>query len=1120
MVSHAGSALLALVVLAAGVVLAADAAVPVHEATDAGAAAPAAAAPCAASRLRVEYMPSPVLGVDTLRPRFSWALCHSARAQAQSAYRVRVVRTDGTQDVVVWDSGVTKSNVSSNVPYPGSATQLVSDGSYDWNVQYMDAAGTMSPWASQNATFTTGLFAPSDWRNATWIGLTTPSLSASATPPQHTLLRKTFSLAPPSKATIQRAMAYVAAGGYYKLHVDGTRVSSHELGPFTTYQKRVYYETFDCTDALFAGSRLGSGADHVLAVEIGPGYYAQSSVNVGFPVVQIRLSVLLSDGSHVDVVSNTDPSWTAAAGPVVLSDIYEGETYDARLEQVGWTGVDFDPSVAPPGGEWHAAVRGHAPSSDVVLSSHAVMPMIGIRRSYSAIDMYVSSPGTYVFDFGQNMAGITTLTIPEGLDTNPGTNISMLHAELVFGPPPAPVQHHYGGHVKEVATYLTRGNGDAVTYTPLFTYMGFRYVALTGYPGTPTLDTLQAHFLNTQYELIGDISFSDPNLDAVQHITRAAAMSNYVSIPTDCPQRERRGWLGDAQLSSRTNTFNFAMAGPYSSFVQQIADAQQFLAPSAGAGDGEESLGDNTTGAVPDCVPWYGHGHYPADPAWGTAFTVLAELVGEHYHDDDIFAAHYDGLRAHLMWLVRTAGGDGEDGLLDFSWWGDWCPPSGCAASPTHTNSALVSSFEYINQLRTMSRYAGILGHSSDEAMFGSLATNVSNAFVSRFFDAANATFREPGRNCSEELTPQTTISLATTLGLVPAEHQAAVTETLVHDILVNNNGHLNVGIVGVHELLSALTTLGRVDVALAVYQNPDEPGYVYMVKQGATTLWETWTGTEYKASASRNHIMFGANSAWTFESLAGIAMAPGARGFQRLQLAPSVWAWGSPTPSSVCANLSSVDASVATQRGTVAAAWKCDDTLSLCLSQQPEQSTAHLECPGGSTIKSIDFASFGTPNGTCADAAAMAVNPTCNAPQSMAVVEKLCDGKQACDIPVNNDAFGGDPCLDVVKTLAVKATCSTPSTPYTVWTYNVTVPVGSTASVVVPVFGDDAASATSPLVVQEGGTPVWQEGKFVGVSAAPPGVTGAEVASASLGGGSAVAIEVGSGSYAFTVAR
>jgi len=263
-----------------------------------------------------------------------------------------------------------------------------------------------------------------------------------------------------------------------------------------------------------------------------------------------------------------------------------------------------------------------------------------------------------------------------------------------------------------------------VEYTAQFTYYGFRYVQLTGYPGTPSRETITAHFIHTDYDLVGSIAFSDPMLTAVQRITRAAAMSNFQSIPTDCPQRERRGWLGDAQLSAETNIYNFDMAGPYTSFVQQIEDSQE------------------SDGKVQDCVPFYHHGKEDSDPAWGGAYVLLADWVGEYYADNEIFGRHYDGITAYVDHLTSLASKGGMDGLLTYSIWGDWCPPQGChPCYDSRNNSVVVSSFYYLTELRVLARYAEFLGKSDDAKKYGDLATAVAAAFVDHFYDSELKTF-------------------------------------------------------------------------------------------------------------------------------------------------------------------------------------------------------------------------------------------------------------------------------------------------------------------------------------------------------------------------------------------
>eukprot|EP00658_Telonema_sp_P-2_P052760 TRINITY_DN4103_c0_g1_i5.p1 TRINITY_DN4103_c0_g1~~TRINITY_DN4103_c0_g1_i5.p1 ORF type:complete len:454 (+),score=88.83 TRINITY_DN4103_c0_g1_i5:167-1528(+) len=410
-------------------------------------------------RLRVEYIQAP-RGVDKPSPRFSWALSDDDPLSIQQAYRI-VVSTDSA---LTWDSGRVESNISMNVKYAGSP--LAPNADYAVQITAFGDHG----FGSANTTFSTGLYTKQDWAGAEWIGAASTETSF--------LLRAEASFT----SNVKRAVAYVVGLGYYKLYVNGQKASTHELGPFTTFSARVYYDTYDITDY------MRSDSAHAFGVVLGNGWYSQPSVNVGMPSLLCRIAITLEDGSSHSVVSGA--GWQSSPGPVQANDIYDGETYDARLEQPGWTSFGFAPRSA-----WAAAKSVAPPSEIVKISSHAPIPPIRIAQTYSPIAMYESSPGGYVFDFGQNMAGFTTLHIPEGVCSFP-SNISQLHAEAVHGPPPAGVYHHYG-NTKEVNTFLSRGDGAAVRYTAQFVYAGFRYVQLTGYPGVPEFSTLEAHFVHT-----------------------------------------------------------------------------------------------------------------------------------------------------------------------------------------------------------------------------------------------------------------------------------------------------------------------------------------------------------------------------------------------------------------------------------------------------------------------------------------------------------------------------------------------------------------------------------------------------------------------------------------------
>ena len=880
-------------------------------------------------------------------------------------------------------------------------------------------------------------------------------------------------------------------------------MSTHELGAFTTYEKRVYYDTYDITNALArpsparsfsnAGSNPSNNprsGTHAVGLHVGTGWYSQNSVHVGQETLLLHISILFSDGTKQSVVS--DGSWKVAESPITSVDIYTGETYNASKEHPGWTERAYSPAVEKSNSGWIPATVMPPPRNTTVLSSHAILPPIRIGESYTPCDMWESSPGTYVFDFCQNMAGFTTLVVPEGLATAAGQMIQIQHAELLKGPKPAAIHNHYS-NAPEINTYYARGNGEAIDYTTQFTYAGFRYVSLKGYPGTADLKTLTAHFIHTDYEMTGGISFSDPLLTAVQRITRTAAMSNYQSIPTDCPQRERRGWLGDAQLSCETNLHNFDMGAPYTSFIQQIADSQ------------------DPSGAVQDCVPYYGHGFDPGDPAWGAAFPLIADWVGKYYHDDQIFATHYASIVAHTDQLVATANADNADGLLTYGGWGDWCPPSGCQDCWSHVNrterlksinSVMVSSFYYITELRIVAKYAQILGKQPDFVKYSKLATDAAAAYNKAFYDPVGKTYAEK-RACSEYLSPQTMISLSAALGIIPTADYDAVIDNLVADVAAHG-WHLNVGIVGIKYLLPALSAAGRGDVALMVAQAKTPPSYIYMVEQGATTLWENWVGTTYQPSGSRNHIMYGSNSDWYYKYLAGITMVEGTRGWQQLKLKPEVW--NKHRQVSVCANLSATAASIVTPRGKVAASWEClpqPGTDGTCGMYQ-ELDTMALKCAFNGTIKSVDLAFYGNPTGTCTSGFEVG---NCNAATAKPVVEQACLGKNTCSLPVVSATFGGDPCFGTLKELAVQVTCAggtSPSGQRPVFSYAVSVPVGTIADVVVPQFGSTSASIAETQGL------VWTGGKYV------PGVAGVKGAAADVDGN--IALQVGSGDYSFTV--
>jgi alpha-L-rhamnosidase len=483
-----------------------------------------------------------------------------------------------------WDSGKVATNQSTNVPYGGP--RLTSITRYFWTVTYWDSSGQQSP-TSDMAFFQTGLMdGEEDWVFADWLD-----------GEKGNQLRTEFEIDKPVSA----AFLYIVGLGYYQARINGQQVGDHVLGPFTTFEYRLLYDAHDVTDLI----RFGQNA---LSVTLGHGWYAQPSVKVGGRSLRCIMFIFFEGGGGFPVKSSKD-SWKQTDGPIVVDDIYIGETYNASMETPGWDMPGYNDS------HWaNATALKTLPTGS--FSAH-MMPHAKKVDTYSALNITQPGPGVFVFDFGQNMAGFCTLHLDQ--PGQRGTNITLLHAEMMFEN--GFVQHRYSNS-PELTVYIFSGDEDTIEFEPRFTYYGFRYVQITGFPGAPDHQSLVAHFVHTAVDEESSIVFSEDHniLNGAQHITRFASLSNFISIPTDCPQRERRGWLGDAQLSAEFTIHNFDMAASYTKFLRDINDTQLFVAT--------ENKGD---GAVPDCVPWYHHGGLPSDPAWGVAYTLLTYWMYHYY---------------------------------------------------------------------------------------------------------------------------------------------------------------------------------------------------------------------------------------------------------------------------------------------------------------------------------------------------------------------------------------------------------------------------------------------------------------------------------------------------------
>lgn len=841
----------------------------------------------APTSLLCEYVSNP-LGVDVTLPRFSWVLEHFERGQLQSAHQVLVANSQANLDAErgdQWNSGKVASKESTNVIYKGS--DLQSGKAYYWKVRVWDKDEKMSPW-SKMATFEMGLLNPDDWKGR-WIEGKSYGEFAFSDPVQGTtkmpygyLLRKEFSI----EKDMAQARVYVTGLGYYELRINGEKIGDSVLDPgWTDYKKRVLYSTYD------VGKYLRKGKNAV-GIMLGNGRYVKA-YGYGPPKTILQLNVGFTDGASKSII--TDESWKAGQGPITENSIYNGEVYDARLEEPGWDAADYDDS------DWNSARIADEPGGKLV--SQASFPPIKISKIIQSIEITNPEPEVYIYDFGQNFTGWVRLCLSGGR----GSRVKLRYAELLHEDGMLNVVPNRGA--KATDAYILKGEGQEV-YEPRFTYHGFRYVEVTGFPGTPTLESIEGRVVHSAVEPMGGFICSNSLINSIHKNVLWGQLSNLMSVPTDCPQRdERMGWMGDAQLVAEEAIYNFGMAGFYIKWLQDIGDSQA------------------EDGSVPDVVPAYWN-IYPADPVWGTACVVIPWYLYQYYGDRRILEKHYSGIKKWVDFLSSKA----VNHILSYSKYGDWCPPA--HIKPVDTPGELTSSWYYYHDTLILSKIAHILGKSAEAKKYSQLSSKIKEAFNKKFLKDDH--YATGSQTCNV---------LPLFLDMVPEGRKKAVLKNLIDDIVVTHSNHLNAGIVGTRYILDVLTKYGRTDLAYKLATQTTYPGWGYMLREGATTLWERW---EYLADGgmnSHNHIMFGSIDAWFYKVLAGINIDPASPGFRRIIIKPYI-----------VGDLNYVSASLKTMGGMVSSNWeKSGHSLILNVSL-PVNTEARVNVPkmnlGNVTIK------------------------------------------------------------------------------------------------------------------------------------------------------------------------
>ena len=846
-----------------------------------GALPPRPASPARATALAVEHLNTP-LGIDAARPRFSWQMVDSRPGARPGGYRLLVATsparlTPGRTDV--WDSGPVAADSSLGVTYAGPP--LASRHRYYWTVCLRDADGRAAPCAPVS-WWETGMMGER-WR-ASWIAASdapldtvakigTPGPAADAgTPP---LLRRDFAV----RGTPVRARVYATALGGYRLSVNGRPAGPGVLVPdWTDYRTRLTYQAYDVTRLLRPGR-------NAIGVLLGAGWYgspmgfATKRGAFGPPPVRLLLELVVTYADGHELVVGSDTSWRAAPSPVLFSEIYDGETYDARLEQPGWDGPAFA------GHGWYPVIEVPAPAAALQSQN---MPPIERTATVHARRRWSPAPGTWVFDLGQNIAGWARLAVhgPRG------SLVRMRFAEIL-DPDGRNITQVNLRSARATDTYVLSGRG-AESYEPHFTYHGFRYVEVTGYPGAPSLTAVTGIVAHTALPETGTLVTSDPDLNRLWQNILWTQRANLYGIPTDCPQRdERMGWMGDAQVFWRTASYNMDMAAFGEKWLADVRDGQ------------------TAAGCFPNFAPNFLGVLTCGAPGWADAGVIIPWTLWSHYGDTRVVAEQWDAMERYLAFIA--------DSNPDFLWthrkqvqFGDWLP-AGSTRSWGETNTDLISTAFWAYDAALMSQMAGALGKDSVAARYAAIAGRVRAAFDSAYVrpdGRVGAPFMNPDSVRSEYT--QTASVLALRFGLVPDSLRAAVAARLVDDIAAHG-GHLTTGFLGSAYVLPVLSETGHDSVAFRLLLEPTFPSWLYEVKHGATTIWERWNGDHGDPGMnSYSHYAFGSVGEWLYRYLAGIDEQAGSVGFGRIEIRPR-WT----------AALDSVRAVYRSPRGPIASGWR-----------------------------------------------------------------------------------------------------------------------------------------------------------------------------------------------------
>ncbi len=772
-------------------------------------------------KLVTEYHENPI-GIDVEKPRFSWQILSDEVNVQQTAYEIRVANTPkelSKKGSLLWSTGKVESDQSVNIEYTGVALKSM-QRAY-WEVRIWDNNGKVTDW-SEPAFWETGILDNSEWK-ASWITMD-EAVSKESLPSQY--YRNEFSCS----KKVESARVYVTSLGIYQLFLNGKKVGDQLFTPgFTSYKKRIQYQTYDVTAMLqkenAIGAMVGDGWYRgYLGWDGGKAYYGDQLALLA------QLQINYTDGTSETIL--TDKNWKVSYGAILKSDIYNGEKYDARKEMTGWARAGFDE------GSWEQVnILNH--TKDILVASNG-LPVRAIEE-ITPIEILTTPKGELVLDLGQNMVGYVRMKV-EG---KKGDEVKLQFAEVLDKD-----GNFYTTNLRAAEAtniYTLKGGGEEI-YEPYFTFHGFRFVKLEGYPGELTKDKITGVVIHSDMKPTGNFSCSDSLINQLQSNIQWGQRDNFLDIPTDCPQRDERvGWTGDTQVFSMTAAFNFGVASFYKKWLEDLA------------------LDQLPDGEVPNIIPDMWNNKFGGCAGWADAAIIVPWTVYRAYGDTRILEQQYTSMKKWINYMKEHAGDD-------YVWnerrhqWGDWLSfKSDSPAYPgAYTETDLVATAYFCYSTSLMVKIAGILGKTEDAKQFDALVNKVKEAFQKEFVTST-------GRLVSHT---QTAYAMALSFDLMPKDLRESAARHFAGQI--KKHGHLTTGFLGTPLLCTTLSAIERDDLAFMLLNRKEFPGWLYPVTMGATTIWERWDtqkpdGTIIEGMNSFNHYSYGAIGEWLYTHVAGL---------------------------------------------------------------------------------------------------------------------------------------------------------------------------------------------------------------------------------------------------------